>query len=97
LTKIWKDLFDTDFFNEFSIDECPLIIGIIRDELVITEYQCKPLLKGNILTRTQMSVDRKILLNELHVFKNLCNKNELGIVSIFVIFVIYERIFILVI
>lgn len=69
----------------------PLMIGIIRDELVITEYQCKPLLRGNILTRTQMSVD------ELHVFKNLCNKNELGIVSIFVIFVIYERIFILVI
>ncbi len=69
----------------------PLMIGIIRDELVITEYQCKPLLRGNILTRTQMSVD------ELHVFKNLCNKNELGIVSIVVIFVIYERIFILVI
>ncbi len=91
LTKIWKDLFDTDFFNEFSIDDCPLIIGIIRDELAITEYQCKPLLRGNILTHTQMSVD------ELHVFKNLCNKNELVIVSIFVIFVIYERIFILVI
>jgi hypothetical protein len=69
----------------------PLMIRIIRDELVITEYQCKLLLRGNILTHTQMSVD------ELHVFKNLCKKNELGIVSISVIFVIYERIFILVI
>jgi len=76
-----------------SLMNFPLMIGIIRDELVITEYQCKPLLRGNILTRTQMSVDRKIFLNELHVFKNLCNKK----VSIFVIFVIYERIFILVI
>jgi len=81
-----------------------LLIGIIRlfeykiDELIISEYQFKSLLKGDILTRTQQTINREILLNELCMFKKQCYENELDLVSVFFMFCFaFEGYFVLVI
>ncbi|CAF1501293.1 unnamed protein product, partial [Rotaria sp. Silwood1] len=82
LTKIWEETFSTQFFDNFSIEQCPLLIGIMRlfehkiDGNVTSEYQFKSLVKSNSLTRTQMTVNRENLLNELDIFKEECDKNE---------------------
>lgn len=97
LEKIWEEIFSTKFFDDFSIEECPLLIGIIRlfeykiDELVTSEYQFKSLLKGDILTRTQQTINREILLNELCMFKKQCYENELDLVSIFSCFILLYK------
>jgi len=82
LTNIWEEIFSTKFFDDFSIEQCPLLIGIMRlfedktSELIKSEYQFKSLLKCDILTRTHMTVNREILLNELRFFKKECDENE---------------------
>ncbi|CAF3499226.1 unnamed protein product [Rotaria sp. Silwood1] len=82
LTKIWEEIFSTQFFDNFSIEQCPLLIGVMRlfehkiDGIVTSEYQFKSLIIGNSLTRTQMTVNRENLLNELDIFKEEYDKNE---------------------
>jgi hypothetical protein len=74
LTNIWEEIFSTKFFDDFSIEQCPLLIGIMRlfenktNELIKFEYQFKSLLKYDMLTRTYKTVNREILLNELDFF-----------------------------
>ncbi|CAF0958338.1 unnamed protein product [Adineta steineri] len=83
LNRIWEELFNSKFVEEFSIDDCPLLIGITRQfeyktgELDITEYECKALFKDDTLTRSQMIMNFEGLLEVLDNFKNRFSKNEL--------------------
>ena len=89
LAKIWEEMFSTQFFDDFSIEECPLLIGIMRlfehkiDGLVTSEYEFKTLVKGDTLIRTEMTVNCENLLNELDIFNSECDKNQQDLVSIF--------------
>jgi hypothetical protein len=80
-------MFSTEFFDAFSTEECPMLIGIMQlfqeenDKFLTTEYQFKSLLKGDTLTRTQNKVTREMLLNELVIFKEECDENEQALVS----------------
>jgi hypothetical protein len=77
---IWKDLFSEDF----PMEECPLLIGIMRlfDDKNDPKYQFKFLLKCEVITRTNEIINRESLLNELRIFKTECDANEEIIVSI---------------
>jgi len=80
-------MFSTQFFDDVSTDEYPLLIGITRlfqednDGVLTSEYQFKLLLKDHKLTRNQENVTNKILLNELVIFKEEFNENEQALVS----------------
>jgi hypothetical protein len=54
---------------------------------LISEYQFKSLLKGDILTRTEGKSRRETVLNELAIFKEECDDNEQALVSFY--FVVY--------
>jgi hypothetical protein len=88
LSKIWEEIFSTQFFDDFSIEECPLLIGIMRlfeyktDDLIKSEYEFKSLLKCDMLTRIRKTVNREMLLNELRSFKKECDENEEVLVSL---------------
>jgi hypothetical protein len=80
-------MFSTQFFDDLSIEEYPVLIGITRlfqednDGLLTSEYQFKLLLKGDTLIRNQNKVTSQMLLNELVNFKEECNENEQALVS----------------
>jgi len=80
-------MFSTQFFDDVSTDEYPLLIGITRlfqednDGVLTSEYQFKLLLKDHKLTRNQENVTSEILLNELVIFKEECYENEQALVS----------------
>jgi hypothetical protein len=80
-------MFSAPFSDDFSIEQCPLLIGIQQmfkyeiDGLVKTEYQFKSLLQCDIVTRTQKKNNREILLNELRFFKKEYDENEKFLVS----------------
>ncbi|UJR07055.1 hypothetical protein I4U23_011343 [Adineta vaga] len=82
LMNVWEDIFSTRFSDEFSIEECPLLIGIMRlckyniNGIIASEYQFKALVKGNILIRTGIKIDHENLFNELNHFKDECDNNE---------------------
>ncbi|UJR34718.1 hypothetical protein I4U23_027495 [Adineta vaga] len=83
LTNIWEEMFSTRLFDEFSIEECPLLIGIMRlceynskNGIITSEYQFKGLTKGNTLIRTGLKIDHGNLLYELNRFKEECYNNE---------------------
>ncbi|CAF4754174.1 unnamed protein product [Rotaria sp. Silwood2] len=82
LLKFWEEIFYTKFFDDLSIEQYPLLIGIMRlfedktNELIISEYQFKSLIEGNMLIRTQKTINRKMLLNKLCIFKKQCDENE---------------------
>jgi len=75
-------MFSTEFFDNVSIDEYPLLIGITRlfqenkDGVLTSEYEFKLLLKDHKLTRNQENVTSEMLLNELVIFKEEFNENE---------------------
>jgi hypothetical protein len=81
LDKIWEEMFYIKFFENFSIEECPLLIGIMRlfedkiDGLTTSEYQFKLLFEDNSLINIQQTI------NQLSIFKKQCEKNEQGLVS----------------
>jgi hypothetical protein len=96
LTKHWEEIFSTQLFDDFSVEQCPLLIGIMRlfeyrtDKGIRSEYQFQSLVKGNTLTSTQIPITRDILLDELDIFKEKCDKNERDLVRIFSMFIFYK-------
>ncbi len=92
MIELWQQVFPLEHLEEFSIDECPALIGITRlfyeekDGPVSSDYQLKSLLKGDRLTRTQNNVTCEMLLNELVNFKEECDENLQALVS-FLLFV----------
>ncbi|CAF1494244.1 unnamed protein product [Adineta steineri] len=82
LSTIWENTFSSPLFNDFSVEKCPMLIGItrrsteIKSWLPTSEYQFTSLLKGNTLTRTQQKWDIETLLSELITFKDECDNIE---------------------
>jgi len=83
LIKIWKEIFST----EISIEQCPMLIGIMRQSATdktcssTSKYVFLPLLKGDTLIRTKEKFSTKSVLNELSMFKEECDENEQALVS----------------
>jgi hypothetical protein len=89
LKSVWEDIFSTEFLDDFCVEQCPMLIGIMRlfieekDGAFKSEYQFKPLLKGDTLTRTQGKSNRAAVLSELAIFKEECDDNEQALVIFF--------------
>ena len=87
LTTLWQKVFPSKFYDDLPLGECPILIGIMRlfeennDGLITNEYQFKPLLTGDTLTRTQTKVPLEMLLNKLVNFKEEVDENEQALVS----------------
>jgi hypothetical protein len=73
LTENWKQVFSTQFFDDYSIDECTLLIEIMR----LFQY------RNDTLMRTQVKFNDENLLKELDTFKEECHTKEIDLVSIF--------------
>ncbi|CAF1075507.1 unnamed protein product [Adineta steineri] len=71
LSTIWETTFSTPLFNDFSVEKCPMLIGITRRPTEIkswiptSKYQFTSLLKGHTLIRSQEKSIMKTLLSEL--------------------------------
>ncbi|UJR19851.1 hypothetical protein I4U23_022984 [Adineta vaga] len=82
LSEMWKEMFCNEFYDDFSDEKYPLLIGVMRlfernaNEIVTSEYQFQKLVQDNTLLRTQMTVNDENLLTELTVFKENCYENE---------------------
>ena len=80
-------MFPTKLRNNFCVEQCPMLIGIMRlyvenrKDSLTSEYQFKVLLKSDILIRTREKSSRESVLNELSIFKQECNENEQALVS----------------
>ena len=79
---MWEEMFCNQLSKQFSTEECPMLIGIMRRSAKDTnwpwksKYQFRSLLKGNTLIRTQVESSLERLLNELAIFKEQCDDNE---------------------
>jgi hypothetical protein len=88
LVEIWEELFSTRFDDNFSIEQCPMLIGITRSTDAekcwssISEYEFTTLLKSDTITSTNEKVTRETLVRELIIFKEKCDKNEKVLVSV---------------
>ena len=97
LMKIWREIFSTEFFDDFPVEESPILIGIIRlfddktNELSTLKYQFKSLIKFDTIQRTQQRVTRELILDELCHFKLQCDENEKTSVSFYYL-VLFHRI-----
>jgi hypothetical protein len=84
---MWKEL-STEFVVHFSMEKCPMLIGIMRqsarDEnwLSSIDYECTLLQQDDTLTRIQVKSSLETLLCELIYFKEECNDNEKILVSL---------------
>jgi hypothetical protein len=82
LTSVWKNTFHTQFFRQFSDEQYPMLIGIMRISIPemngsrTSAYQFKLLLKGEKLIRTQKKPDRKTTLDELINYRKEFDINE---------------------
>ncbi|CAF4235698.1 unnamed protein product, partial [Adineta steineri] len=82
LSTIWETTFSTPLFNDFSVEKCPMLIGITRRPTEIkswiptSKYQFTSLLKGHTLIRSQEKSIMKTLLSELSTFKDECDNIE---------------------
>ncbi|UJR19503.1 hypothetical protein I4U23_022632 [Adineta vaga] len=82
LIQIWMDIFSTNPFQNLSIEQYPILIGITRSFIgeqnssLTSEYNFKILLQDNQLLRFQQSLSRETLLDELKIFKKEFNQNE---------------------
>jgi hypothetical protein len=65
LIQIWKDLFPKESSLDFSMEQCPMLIGITKK----SEYEFVSLLTKDTLIRTQEKFDRQSVLNELSLFR----------------------------
>lgn len=97
LTEIWENLFSTPFDDTFSLQQCPLLIGIMRSSdpekcwSSISEYEFTLLLKNDTIIRTNAKSTRETLLCELIIFKEKCDENEQILVSIFIVYQIERK------
>jgi len=86
LIKIWKENFSEESLIDFSMDQCPMLIGIVRQVSMennsFIKYQSEVLLIDDVLVRTNEEFDPEILLYQLIVFKKEFDKNEQYFVNI---------------
>jgi hypothetical protein len=79
--EIWNN-FSGQISIDFSVEKCPMLIGIMRpsteakESLSTFDYKCILLQQGDILTRTRVKSNRERLLSELIDFKKQFDENE---------------------
>ncbi|CAF1450233.1 unnamed protein product [Rotaria sordida] len=82
LIKIWNKIFPSQTSIDFSLEQCPMLIGIMRESLYkkdsssTSEYEFTVLFKNETLTSTEETFSLKSILNELSIFKEECDDNE---------------------
>ncbi len=87
LTNMWNEIFPIEPSLDFSVQQCPMLIGIMRrsvakkDSSSISEYEFVQLLKGADLMRTKEKFSPTSVLKELSIFREECNDNEQALVS----------------
>ena len=86
MIKIWEEYFSEESSIDFSMDQCPMLIGIMRQislgQKSFFTYQPEVLLTGDTAVRTNEEFDPEILLSQLITFKQEFDKNERYLVSI---------------
>jgi len=91
LIKIWKENFSEESLIDFSMDQCPMLIGIVRqismENNSFIKYQSELLLINDVLVRTNEEFDPEILLYQFIVFKEEFDKNEKYLVNIFYVLI----------
>ncbi len=87
MIKIWKEYFSEELLIDFSMDQCPMLIGIMRqismENNSFLKYQSEVLLSDDVLLRTNEQLDPEKLVDQLIVFKEEFNKNEKYLVNIY--------------
>ena len=87
LMRTWKNLFGDRFFNQYEIEDFPMLIGVRRAELEeITrfsppDYRFELLMKGHRLKKDDEVVTDEGVLNELKAFKEKFDQTEFELVS----------------
>ncbi|CAF3881917.1 unnamed protein product [Adineta steineri] len=82
LIQIWEKLLPAGPLENYSLEQYPLLIGIMRKSskespwLSSSEYEWKSLLTRDRLTRTQEAVTRETLKQELETFNKECHDHE---------------------
>ncbi len=91
LIKFWGDLFPGEPIIDFSIDQCPMLIGVMRGILITydsfspSQYIPEILLLENVLVCNDEELNLEALFYQLIVFKQEFDKNEKYLVSFFYI------------
>jgi len=80
-------MFPTQVSNSFSVEQCPMFIGIMRRSprnkhwSKSSEYEFTSLIKDDVLIGADEKTAREILLHELIEFKEKYDENEQALVS----------------
>ena len=84
---MWEEKFGCRFFDQFRTEDYPMLIGIGRctpeEKLWFSppDYRYQVLLKGDRLARNREEATEKSVLNELKIFKEEFDRNEIDLVS----------------
>jgi hypothetical protein len=86
LIKIWEEYVSEESSIDFSMDQCPMLIGIGRQislgQKSFFKYQSEVLLVNDVLVRTNEKFDPDIFWGQLITFNKEFEKNERYLVSI---------------
>jgi hypothetical protein len=82
LIEIWGEMFNSEFFNDFSAIQYPMLIGVMRRSSREFQYELKVLLQGDTLMDTQQKLNLETLVNQLIGFKESFDVNEQSLVGI---------------
>ena len=84
---MWKEIFSTELLLDFSMERCPMFIGITR-RLASNQhwyrkspYVFEEMIEHDIVVRTDYTVLRAILYRKLLDFKDEFHKNEQDLVG----------------
>jgi hypothetical protein len=86
-------MFSDEFVINFSMEECPMLIGILRrpsqedDPFVEPSYEFEILLMGDRLVRSSEQLNLESLFDQLIVFKEEFDENEENYVSIYYVLI----------
>lgn len=87
LVTMWTKMFSTEFFHRFSLNQYPLLIGIMplygrqTNAGITIEYQFRTLVVGNWLKRHSETINRDIFFNHLKNFKAQSDHNVKNLVG----------------
>ncbi|CAF1343882.1 unnamed protein product [Adineta ricciae] len=82
LVQVWKEIFSTELLPDFSMERCPMFIGIKRRLASNqhwyreSQYVFEEMIEHDIVIRTDYTVLRGILYRKLFDFKDEFDKNE---------------------
>jgi len=86
-------MFSDEFVINFSMEECPMLIGILRrpsqedEPFVEPSYEFEILLMGDRLVRSSEQLNLESLFDQLIVFKEEFDENEENYVSIYYVLI----------